>query len=61
MSVYKKHPTNDKKKKNNNEEQIESPLIILKTENNNLNNELKRINNLVTKLKSENIKSEQEK
>ena len=61
MSVYRKNSTNENKIKNKNDPQKESPLIILKLENNNLNNELKRINNLITKLKAENIKKEQEK
>ena len=61
MSVYRKHSINTSKNKINDDSQKESPLSILKLENNNLNNELKLINNLITKLKSENLKTEQEK
>ena len=61
MSVYKKLTTNNEDKKNNINNHIESPLIILKNENNNLGDELNRINNLVTKLKIQISKNEQEK
>ena len=59
MSVYKKVNTNNEDKKNNINN--ESPLIILKNQNNNLGEELNRINNLVTKLKTQITKNEQEK
>ena len=61
MSVYKKIEINEKEDKDNNDSQEDNPIIILKLENNNLNNEIKRINNQITKLKSESIKTEQEK
>ena len=61
MSVNKNNSTKDIKKENDNDSQNESPLIILKIENNNLNSELKKINNLITTLKQENLKKEQEK
>ncbi len=40
MSVYKKVSTNNEDKKNTGDLQNESPLIILKNENNNLGDEL---------------------
>ena len=55
MSVYKKINTNNGIFDN------QSPLIILKNENNNLGDELNRINNLITKLKTQITKNEQEK
>ena len=61
MSVYKKLTTNNEDKKNNINNHIESPLIILKNENSNLGDELNRINNLVSKLKIQIAKNEQEK
>ena len=61
MSVYRKNVTNEPQKKQIDDNDKESPLTILKLENNNLNNELKKADNLITKLKVENTKSEQEK
>ena len=61
MSVYKKVNPNNNDKKNNMNLQNESPLIILKNQNNNLGDELNRINNLVIKLKTQISKNEQEK
>jgi chromosome segregation ATPase len=55
MSVYKKIGTNNGIFDN------QSPLIILKNENNNLGDELNRINTLITKLKTQITKNEQEK
>ena len=61
MSVYRKNVTNEPQKKKIDDNDKESPLTILKIENNNLNNELKKADSLITKLKVESIKSEQEK
>ena len=60
MSVYKKKNSIDKSKK---QEiiHIESPLIILKNQNTSLGEELNKINNLITKLKAQIAKNEQEK
>ena len=55
MSIQKKENSNDQEFDN------QSPLIILKNENNNLGDELNRINNLITKLKTQIAKNEQEK
>ena len=61
MSVYRKNVPNEENKNQILDLDKESPLTILKLENNNLNDELKKANNLITKLKTENIKFEQEK
>ena len=61
MSVYRKNVTNEPQKKKIDDNDKESPLTILKLENNNLNNEVKKADSLITKLKVESIKSEQEK
>ena len=61
MSVYRKNVINEHQKKKIDDNDKESPLTILKLENNNLNNELKKADSLITKLKVESIKSEQEK
>ena len=61
MSVYGKNVTNEPQKKKIDDNDKESPLTILKLENNNLNNELKKADSLITKLKVESIKTEQKK
>ena len=61
MSVYRKNVSNEENKNQILDLDKESPLTILKLENNNLNNELKKADSLITKLKVESIKSEQEK
>ena len=55
MSIQKQENSNSPEFDN------QSPLIILKNENNNLGDELNRINNLITKLKAQIAKNEQEK
>ena len=61
MSDNKIQSQNNEDNKNNTTNQNECPLVILKNENTNLGDELNRINNVITKLKSQIAKNEQEK